>query len=109
MRSFVTIWALVMLSLAILPCADTLHLAGDHPSQLVEEFCGDGDSHDTSHEHPVCGPLCVCDCCGVMVPVNMDFTVTLQAPETSEVVHFFNYRDPNVVGSYSDIWHPPKS
>jgi hypothetical protein len=105
MRTVSFILTLFVLSLAVMPCTDTMIPTHDHSETEVASHV-DNNSHDHGEEEDDCPPFCACQCCGIHVlgPNNSLAELIESKANDTYIIHYsFNYSYDFLGG----IWHPP--
>jgi hypothetical protein len=107
MKVFYTILALYMMALFITPCADLykkdLSQDRNNSTQIVHQ-----NNYNHQEATDFCTPFCLCDCCGTMSSVDIQwnvFTIDKIDSFTSSKVYYKPVFIPRYFGK---IWQPPQ-
>ncbi|SFG86564.1 DUF6660 family protein [Pontibacter chinhatensis] len=105
MKYLTIIWAMIILTLACLPCADsgTAYAAGSATSISVDDL-----HNDAGQEADLCSPLCECNCCG---GISLFLSVAFEAssPERVDIAYSSPYHAEEFSSPFFPFWHPPKA
>ena len=108
MKVFSSILALYMMALFIMPCADmdekNVFNIQERPTEIA---------HQDNHEHTesdLCTPFCLCDCCGIVSGVVLQWNVyNLVKAKTFDLSKSKVYYKSTFISRYlRGIWQPPK-
>lgn len=104
MRGITSILAFYLLTLAIMPCADSIepNFGGYESISHVEN-----ESHNHSHEEEdKCPPFCLCQCCGTVMAFSPLFSIKdIETPSSISYTSLYSF---NYSFNYSKgVWHPP--
>ncbi len=107
MKYILFIFAVYFLALSIMPCTDVQNTDPLFSSFQTEQL---QENHNHAHAQDLCGPFCLCDCCGVIPGFVFQFrTYSFSIPETEELKQIITYNNPHIVsGFYGNIWQPPQ-
>lgn len=106
MKNFWLLFSILILTLSILPCGDTIECKDNSKTQIA--LHNDHENHNHSAEQ--CPPFCICACCGVQL-ANFD-TQLISSKENN----IFTFQK-EMISSYETIyiqkisekiWQPPK-
>lgn len=109
MKVFSSIWAVYMMALFLMPCADKLA----NETRLPDDYAHalpDHAKHDHSQSADSCSPFCLCNCCGKITGVVLGLPalstfdlkiLEIIKPHSQYISGFIPY----YVG---EIWQPPQ-
>jgi hypothetical protein len=100
MKQMAIFFALYLLALTVMPCADNEKVSDAHA-----EYHQSTDGHDHSEEEDFCSPLCVCNCCRTNITITQLFSFVPEIKVKKEFVDFYRVQQSGPVYS---IWQPPK-
>jgi hypothetical protein len=98
--AFRLIFALYILSLAIMPCADGYTDAGSSTVVVATSPSG-------HHEQDLCAPFCICTCCASPIQLNYLAEVRCSLYQYNPKFITLYVIDP-VVDQTASIWQPPR-
>ena len=103
MKIIAFILSLIVFSMAMMPCADTIEYALHGTTTHAD--CSGIHEH-SPEENDGCTPFCNCDCCGVSItiPELMSLEEVKEQVSFLYSVHYsFNYSFQYT----NSVWHPP--
>lgn len=108
MKGVYIIWALYVLVLSVLPCADGL---ADYRMTDAKEETVVSDVHEHSHScTDGCSPFCHCNCCGVKCVVFTGVLSTIVAFSEEELPENVFFRSPELPSPHvGAVWQPPQA
>ncbi|AXG71259.1 hypothetical protein KORDIASMS9_03516 [Kordia sp. SMS9] len=104
MKSISFILGILILALALKPCADGFCSEDENTTEICSE---DSQQHNDDHEDS-CAMLCVCNCCGVLVVHQIPETFTLQSKTNISTQIFTHFESHYRFDMLFAIWQPPK-
>lgn len=106
MRFFTTFFALYLLILACLPCAESSQAMARPGGVVIAQNRDDSATH-----HPDwCSPLCQCSCCaGAYLPVVLTAYLAPPAWSYAESVRWPALATPACHDAFGSVWQPPQA
>lgn len=106
MRFFTTFFALYLLILACLPCADTSQAVA-RPAHFVTAQHRDASG---THHGDWCSPLCQCSCCaGVYLPATQTAYPAAPVRSYTVAVQWTALPTPACHDAFGSVWQPPQA
>jgi hypothetical protein len=106
MRFFTTFFALYLLLLACLPCADTNQEMA-RPARFVLTQTRDDSA---THHADWCSPLCQCSCCaGAYLPVALTASPASPTRSYLTAVRWTALLTPACHDAFGSVWQPPQA
>jgi hypothetical protein len=105
MKFFWLFFSILLLTLSVLPCGDTIECNDNTRTEIAQQ-----DNHEKhNHNSELCSPFCSCACCGIAVsqfiPVKFEFKKLVFVEIVKHQTFYkFNFSSINIC----HIWQPPK-
>ncbi|PTX13171.1 hypothetical protein C8N40_11393 [Pontibacter mucosus] len=104
MKYLTVIWAIVILAMACLPCADEGAAFAQGKSTTVQ---ADDFHQDGAQDEDLCSPLCECNCCGGITLISWIAPPSEPQPYPQSTYRSA-YLDDAAYSPEFPFWHPPK-
>jgi hypothetical protein len=106
MKHFWTLFSLFLVTLAVLPCGDTVECKNTAKIEVSQN--NDHEKHN--HETEQCPPFCTCACCGVHIykfqTASISFKEELDFYVQKKLPNFYSFIYNKQIAL--KIWQPPQ-